>query len=192
MGEPSYWQHPCIHTISQIFHFVNRPAFRQGFFIAQETPAARSRRTAGVKFHFPGCLLLRCGDVVVPIAEDMSADLSPDVAVGGLRGEIHHFLRQDIGAVDRSFNGLVLRLEGFRLVQTGHGTELSLPVDHVMEVIRETVGGDPVQRHLRDGLLAFGAFALSFYPDDLRQELDIVLTQRNIGVPGSPRSGSSS
>ena len=70
------------------------------------------------------------------------------------------------------------------LVQTGHGTELSLPVDHVMEVIREAVGGDPVQRHLRDGLLAFGAFALSFHPDDLRQELDVILTQRNIGVPG--------
>ena len=108
---------------------------------------------AGVNFIF-GCLrFLRSGDIIVSVAEDMSADLSPDVAVGGLRGEIHHFLRQDIGAVDRSFNGLVLRLEGFRLVQTGHGTELSLPVDHVMEVIREAVGGDPVQRHLRDGLL---------------------------------------
>ena len=53
-----------------------------------------------------------------------------------------------------------------------------------MEVIREAVGGDPVQRHLRDGLLTLSALALGFHPDDLRQELDIVLTQRNIGVPG--------
>ena len=114
----------------------------------------------------------------------MSADLSPDVAVGGLCGEIHHFLRQNVGAVDRPLNGLVLRLEGFRLVQAGDGAELPLSVDHVMEVIGEVTGSNPVQRHLRDGLLAFGALALGFHPDDLRQELNVILTQRNIGIPG--------
>ena len=88
----------------------------------RKNPAGRSQLVA------PKATPGLAGGFDLTVAEDMSADLPPDLVIFRVSCEIHHIHGQNIGAGQSGVDGLVLGLPGLRLIQEGSGSELTLAV----------------------------------------------------------------
>lgn len=118
------------------------------------------------------------------MAEGMTADGAPDILIHRKGRKEHHILRH-IWTIQRTAHRLILNVGRLCRIDLVHCLELVRRVQDPLQGIGEILCRHPVQNHLGNRLLSLKGFSLRLCPNQLDQQLRVLLTQLKIRITGT-------